>query len=160
MARSLELGVSELFRDAVMESTTLELRTKDDWSRFREIQNDVTQREQEIRTRFESDRRDLIAKAREELLRRAGSLTHEHPTPFGTGTDKFDKTQITKQAERMVDQGHQSDLLKLREAEAEAYSTLRDSIRGRENVRGQSREAFARAVDRRSGEDRRGPARE
>jgi len=157
MVSDLEVGMATMFRDATMQNTTLELRTQADWDRFTGIQKNARQKEQDEKTSLQRDKPQLLAEARQALIDKAGSLTHEHPTP--SGTDRFNKSDIDRQAGIKIENVHQARLLGIKQDEAEAYSTLKEDIRAREGVRGNSREAYTQAIDRRSGPDRRQPQR-
>ena len=102
---------------------------------------------------FERDRPQLLAKAKAQIIAKAGSKTHEHPTPFGI--DRFNKSNIDAEAAQQIERAHQGRLLKIREDEAQGYSELKQDIRAREGVRDMARDAFARSTDRR----RAGPSR-
>lgn len=153
MAKDLKLSITEMFSEALSNNVGLELKTQQDWDAFQTIRNDAqTLADVEVAT-FTRDRPTLLNKAREEIMRDAGALKHDHPSPFGT--DKFDKSRINAEAARRVDGAHQSRLTKIREDEIGKYTDLSDSIRARGQEKGRSREAFNRATDRRTGAERR-----
>tara|TARA_R110002073_G_scaffold19509_4_gene71234 strand:+ start:22548 stop:23003 length:456 start_codon:yes stop_codon:yes gene_type:complete len=147
-----------MFRDATRESIIPELRSQQDWDRYKLIDQDARKRTKDEVDGFERDRPARLAVARKALIDKAGSFTLEHPAPFGS--DKFDKTAIERQAVTNVFNDHQSTLLRIKTDEADAYRALKDDIHARENIRGVARDTFARATDRRTGEDRRMPTRD
>ncbi len=162
MLIELELQMAETFRDAVAESIVLELRSDADWTRFKEIKQTAIKNRRKELTNFKRDKPDLLAEARKKLIDKAGSLTLEHPTPMGR--DRFAKEAIDRQANRTVENTHQTRLLGITETETKAYETLESDIHTREGLEQRLTRAFARATDRRSepdrrtGQDRRGPA--
>lgn len=158
MSSDIELGVTAMFRDAIRESIVPELRSQDDWDRFKAIDLEAKRRTKDQVDGFERDRPERLAAARKEIIDKAGSLTLEHPTPFGT--DKFDKTAIERQAVTKIFNDHHAALLAIKTEETDAYGALRDDIHARENTRGLARDTFTRATDRRTGEDRRMPTRD
>ncbi len=155
---TLELDVATMFRDATQQSIILELRTPEDWDRFKEIRNNAARLEKEETEVFANDKPRLLAEATKKLIDKAGSLTHTHPAPVGT--DGFGKSKIARQAEVMVENDHIGRVLKIRNTAAEQYTELGDDIRTREQSRGMARKEFSRVKDRRGGEDRRLPSRD
>jgi len=155
MPSEIEIAIADMFSDATRQSMVTELRTQDDWDRFKTIDETARQRTRDEIDGFERDRPLRLAAARNDIIDKAGSLTFEHPTPFGT--DKFDKDEIERQAVARVFNEHQSNLMGIKVDEVEAYDGLRAEIHVREGVMDQARDAFARSTDRRNGEDRRMP---
>ena len=158
MSKDLDLSLAEMFRDATMQSVMIELRTPEDWDRFNSIKKAMESRENDEFDRFDSERPDLLSKAREKLLREAGEFTHDYPPPFGM--DRFDKTILEDRALALIEHDHEGRLLQIKTEETDAYNALRDDIHARENTRSVARDNFTRATDRRSGEDRRMPTRD
>ncbi|WP_386627518.1 hypothetical protein [Sulfitobacter geojensis] len=158
MTSDITLGMAEMFRDANRESVTLELRTPQDWDRFNKIKDMAKQHEREETEFFQREKPLLLAEARKELIDKAGSLTLEHPSPFGT--DRFNKDTIERQAHMQVGNDHQARLLGIKARESDGYAELREDIQAREGLRDHAREAFARSTDRRDGQDRRMPSRD
>lgn len=152
MEKSLEHSVTELFRDALADNIVRELRTQPDWEAYHAIKKTAQDHEDQEMAEFERDRPTLLSEAREEIMRDAGALNLEHPTPFGN--DKFDKSRINTEAARRVDGAHHARLTKIREDEIAQYTDLSESIRARDQEKGRAREALNRATERRSGEDR------
>ena len=157
MEQTLELDVATMFRDATMQSVVLELRTPADWDHFNEVDQTAKQREMDEVQDYTNNKDQRLTDARKELIDKAGALTHEHPTPFGT--DRFNKSDIDRQAKIKVENDHQTCLLGILQDEAEAYSELTGDIRAREGLRDHARDDFNITTDRRDGADRRMPTR-
>lgn len=153
MTSDIELGVATMFRDAMQQNAIPELRKPEDWEQYNKLRDMAAERERNAAERFERDKPKLLAEARKEIIERAGAKTFEHPTPFST--DRFSKSEIDRQARHKVEMDHQAEILRLRTEEAESYHDLKHEIYAREDVRDHARDAFARATDRRTGEDRR-----
>lgn len=147
MPSDIERSMAEMFRDAAMQSVTLELRTPQDWKRFNEIKDNAKQHAQEEDEYLQREKPLLLAAARKELIDKAGSLTLEHPSPFGT--DRFNKDTIERQADLQVENDHQARLLGIKSRETDGYLDLDQDIQAREGVRDHARDAFARSTDRR-----------
>lgn len=158
MENDLELGIATMFSDATMQSVVPELRKPEDWGRFNEVIDTAKKDEQDEVDSFRDDKEQRRTDARKNLIDKAGSLTFEHPTPFGT--DSFDKSAIDGQVEIKVENDHQAVLLGIVERRTEGFAELKQDIHAREGVRDQARDAFARTTDRRGGEERRMPSRD
>ena len=155
MEFDIELGVATMFRDATMQSIIPELRTEADWESFNKIKDTAKQRTKDEVDNFDRDKPELLIKARQDLNDKAGSLTFEHPTPFGA-----DKFATEGQAAVKITNDHQARLLGIKSEETEGYDELKQEIHAREGVRDHARDAFARTTDRRKGEERRMPSRD
>jgi len=155
MEFDIELGVATMFRDATMQNIVPELRTEADWDSFNEIKDTAKQRTKDEVDGFDRDKPELLIKACKDLNDKAGSLTLEHPTPFGT-----DKFVNERQAVVKITNDHQARLLAIKSEETEGYDQLKQDIHAREGVRDHARDAFARTTDRRAGEERRMPTRD
>ena len=155
MEFDIELGVATMFRDATMQNIIPELRTEADWDNFNEIKDTAKQLTKKEVDDFDRDKPELLIKARQDLNDKAGSLTFEHPTPFGT-----DKFATERQAAVNITNDHQARLLGIKFRETESYEDLKQEIHIREGVRDQARDVFARTTDRRAGEERRMPTRQ
>lgn len=153
MSTEIELGVATMFRDAISQSVALELRTPADWEHYDLIKTRAKMQTKDEVDRFKTDRSDLLAAARKEIIDRAGAKTFEHPTPFGT--DKFDKSAIDRQAVAKIFNDHEAALLKIKTEEAESYQSLRHEIIERESVHDRVNNAFDRATDQRTPERKR-----
>lgn len=158
MASEIELGMAKMFSKAVQESAVRELRTPGDWEAFNEIGRETKRQIDGEMAQFNQNREALIAEQKKALIDEAGSRRLEHPTPFGT--DRFNPKTIGREAERRVENGHQSRLLKIHENAATKYTDLADKIRAREQVRGRAHQDFEHATDRRQNNTRSGPMRD
>lgn len=158
MSSEIEFSVASMFRDTVRQSMVLEMRKPADWERYRAIEAEFRERTRAEVDHFETNRTELLAAARKEIIDKAGSMTFEHPTPFGT--DRFNKDEIDRQAVTTIVNDHQRRLIGIREQECAAYDELRDDIHAREGMRDHARDNFSHATDRRRGGDRRMPQRD
>jgi len=143
MPSEIEISIAEMFSNATRQNMVTELRTQDDWDQFKAIDETARQRTRDEIDGYERDRPLRLAAARKDIIDEAGSLTFEHPTPFGT--NKFDKDEIERQAVARVFNDHQSTLMGIKADEVEAYDTLCADIHVREDVRDFARDAFERA---------------
>ena len=157
MEANLELSVATMFRDANLRSVVPELRTEAGWERFNEIKKAAQMRTSDEHRRFEAEFPERLAKAREDIINKAGAAELHHPAPLAT--DRFDKSAIDRQAWRNVEMDHQNRLIAIKTEETDALTDLRYAIRNREGLRDRARDEFNQRVDRRLGSDRRQPGR-
>lgn len=155
MPTEVQISMTKMFRDAVRQSTTLELRRPQDWDAFHEIEVKARKLEKAELADFQNNRDQLVTAEKKRLIDQAGALKHDHPTPMGT--DRFNPSDIARNAERNVKLAHESRLIRIREDEAQAYLDLADTIRAREGMQDRARQDFTRSTDRRTCQDRRGP---
>ncbi|MDJ0826435.1 MAG: hypothetical protein QNJ16_13095 [Rhodobacter sp.] len=157
MSFATERAMQEMYCGAIKEKTIRMLQHDVDWRRFRANSERAIARTAEENESYKTDYVLRVGKAREELLRKAGSLTHEHPTPVGT--DRFDGDRINRLAQTKVRDDHERTLLAILNDEITGYEDIEESIRAREHFRGGPTKEFKRTTDRRSGRDRRMPER-
>lgn len=100
----------------------------------------------EYQTRVEAERKRLIDKAGEK------NKSYQHR---GMGADKFDGDAITRQAERNVRQDHERMLARLDQQETEIVDGILERAGHRKEQHENPKRHFQKAVDRRSGQDRR-----
>lgn len=159
MSFDADTAMQNMYRDALMEQTVRKLQTDPDWRRFRAITDAAQRQTVEENESYKADYALRVDKARQDLIRKAGAKTFDHPTPYGT--DRFNKDQINRQAQKNVRHEHERKLHSIREAEVSGYEALGEDIRSRGRLKDHAHDDFARAVDRRAGQDRRmsGPER-
>lgn len=75
--------------------------------------------------------------------------------PIGQQDDLFDRAALLKQADTNVRNRHEQRLAKITQREEQGIETLLQRSSRENQLTGQSKDAFARAADRRSGEERR-----
>lgn len=76
-------------------------------------------------------------------------------TPIHAQEDIFDKTALLKQADTNVRNRHEQRIAGIQQYEERGIETLLQRSTRENQLTGQSKDAFARAADRRSGEERR-----
>ena len=159
MSTNPDLAMQELYRDALKETTIRQLTKDRDWTVFRAISETAAKHEQIEKEGYQRNYSARVDKVRQELIRKAGSKTHEHPTPYGT--DRFNKGQIDRDAQRIIRHEHARKLATILSVETNGYEALCERIRERDKVMDRARNDFTRAVDRRNGHVRRdtGPSR-
>ncbi|MEM9699404.1 MAG: hypothetical protein AAF943_11500 [Pseudomonadota bacterium] len=159
MSNEIQLCMAAMFRDATFQDVVKELQTPSDWKRLNEICETAQKAEDAEIQDYQRTKSDRIAKALENLIDKAGSASLEHPTPFGM--DRFNRASNERRAAQLVENEHQAALIGILENQTAQFDELKADIFAREHRRDHARDAFFRATDRRTGEDRRmtGPSR-
>ena len=97
--------------------------------------------------------------ARRQIINEAGAKTKDL-VDQRYGQDLFSASDILRQAQREVRHEHEQLIARLQHEESTALEALMVDALRCNNIRGKPRQAFKRATDRRSGQDRReGPGR-
>ena len=158
MSYDADMAMQEMYRDALMEQTVRHLQTDSDWRRFRAISGEAKKQRDQENQSYKDDYGLRVSKKIEELQRKAGSKTYEHPTP--AGVDQFAPGRLHREAQRLVRHEHRQRLYAILNDEVAGYEALSEDIRARDRVRNHARDEFTRVVDRRNGPDRRMPSRD
>ncbi len=111
------------------------------------------QRKLEIQS-FHNEYRTRVEVERKRLIDQAGEKNRNFQHRW-FGSDKFDKTAITRQAQRNVRHHHESTLARLDKQETEVVDGMLKRAGHREALREKPKHDFEKAVDRRQGKDRR-----
>jgi len=158
MSYDADMAMQEMYRDALMEQTVRHLQTDSDWRRLRAISDTAKKHRDQENQGFKDDYGLRLSKKIEELQRKAGSKTYEHPTP--AGVDQFASGRLNREAQRIVRHEHRQRLYAILNDEVAGYEALSEDIRTRGREKGRARDDFTRTVDRRTGQDRRMPSRD
>lgn len=153
MSGNTEIAMQELYRDSLKEKTVRILSKDSDWTVFRAIQENAAKHLKEERESYRSDYAGRVDNVRRELIKKAGSKTFEHPTPFGV--DKFNPDRINREAQRIVRNRHAQKMATILNVETSGYEALCERIQTRDQVKDLARDEFKRSVDRRTGQERR-----
>ncbi|WP_171173684.1 hypothetical protein [Ruegeria sp. HKCCD8929] len=159
MSYDADHAMQQMHLEAVKEQTIRLLQTDADWKRFRSNLTSAQKQIDDEKQSYKDEYAQRVSKAYQELQRKAGAKTYDYPTPFGT--DRFNKDRNQQQAHKMARHEHAQRLYRIREAEIAGYESLGEDIRTRGRLKDHAHDDFARAVDRRDGQDRRvsGPER-
>lgn len=101
---------------------------------------------QEYRTRVEIRTKELID------MKAKKTLDHVHPRGI---SDRFNPSDLRRQAERDVRHDHEKHVARLRNQRAHDLKVLLEKAKREQAVKGKVKDGFNRATDRRAGEDRR-----
>lgn len=141
-------GLASLRREAMAK-----LNGKD-WEDYRKIKTEI-----DLGRRFEKRDYQLTYKTRVEaerkrLIDQAGAKDRGFK-PFWSRNDQFDAATTLRQADRNVRHDHQQRMARYDAHEIKASEALIARADARNALRDKPRQDFARAVDRRDGEERR-----
>lgn len=142
-------------------SKLLELRKEaarmlnnDEWTAYKEVSSKLDSERRYTRRTFELEYADRVSEAQWRLIHKAGSVKRQL-VDRRFGSDAFNKHQINRQAQLEVRSAHKRDMARIDDRECDALSTMLDSAKARVQAREKPIKDFQKAVDRRSGEDRR-----
>lgn len=142
-----------LFQKASVNFVGNVLKSDADHAEFTAINQNSAERQDELIRRYYEEYDVRVDLARKRLYDEAAQFSLDHPPPPGGDTNRAG--EIDREAHRQVREQHDADL---RQARDEAQRVLEDFL-NRAYQRGQTKEpateAFLRATNRRSGQDRR-----
>lgn len=161
MEKSIGEQLNEMLHNASLSYTRNVLRTKQDLDDLDEINRRAEEKQAGLNKAYHADYGKRFEMAHGELLRKAAQFNFNHPPPPGGDSDRA--AFLKQEAHRQVRTAHEVELIRVREEAQQALESLLDRANRRDQVRNMAREAFLRASDRRSGDDRRirrnGPSR-
>lgn len=137
---TFSVRLSELRREARIVSTGSEAEALDD------IRRAYAAMREEEKQRFRSEFTTRTEAETKRLIDEAGSMTWEH-TPGWSGRDRFDKTQIARQADRNVRQHHEHTLRRIDRGETEALETLIGRATEDRRIKRLAKDDFTRTVE-------------
>ncbi len=154
----------ELKRTFGLASLRLEASKKlngEEWKKFQAITKKHAGIKRAEQRNFELEYDTRFEVSRKRLINKAGSKTRKFNHPWARN-DVFDETAIKRQAKRQVKAEHQKLMSHLENKELKEVQSLMDTCEHRHQTREKPLKDFARATDRRQGDDRRrtdkGPA--
>lgn len=127
--------------------------TGEDWQEYQRITERHQQTRQALEKDFEIDQPDRVARETRRLINEAGSRTLELKHK-GYGADRFNRQEIHRRAHNRVLDAHRRDLDSVDQKETQDLQRLVSRAEARQQDP-TSKQDFNRAVDRRSGQDRR-----
>ena len=142
-------------------SELLELRKKaaqvlnnDEWKTYKKTVEKLDGDRRYTKRAFELEYADRVSEARRRLINKAGSVKRRL-VDKRFGSDPFGKHEINRQAQLEVRAAHQQDMARIDQRECDAIRPMLENVQERVQAREKPIKDFQKAVDRRSGEDRR-----
>lgn len=141
-------GKATLEREAARNLTGIE------WKQFRQIKQKYDDQRKFENRAYELEYKTRVEVIRKRLINKAGEKNRDFKHRW-FGSDGFDKSALTRQAQRQVRGEHRSFLDHLEKKEMAEIDGLLDGAGHRQKQREKPKNDFARAADRRDGQDRR-----
>lgn len=142
-------------------SKLLELRKEaarvlnnDEWAAFKKTSKNLDDERRYTKRTFELEYADRVSKTERHLIHKAGSVKRRL-VDRRFGSDPFGKQEINRQAQLEVRSAYKQDMARIDDRECDAIRTMLDGAKARVEAREKPIKDFQKAVDRRSGEDRR-----
>ena len=130
-------------------------RQREQATRLMDRCESVRQRETEL---YNKNYLTRVEVARRRIIHQAGAKVREFNHPWAY-RDRFSTADTLRQAQRDIQFTHERRIAKIDEIETRGLEDLMQRSMRQNLLRGKSRVAFAKATNRRSGLDRRGPSR-
>lgn len=127
---------------------------KEEWDKYRRVSKNFADKRRYTERAFALDYTSRIDQARQRLIDEAGSIKR-HFVPKFIGADNFDKSDINRRAQNHVRDAHAKDMARIDIQESKELRSMLESSDSRTQQREKPRKDFQKAVDRRSGPDRR-----
>lgn len=127
---------------------------KEEWVKYRSVSKNFADKRRYTERAFELDYPSRFDQARQRLIAEAGSIKRNFVPKF-IGADNFDKTEINRCAQKHVRDVHAKDMARIDIEEGTELRSMLESSESRMQQREKPKKDFQKAVDRRSGPDRR-----
>lgn len=158
MADDLKQEIRALFDNAALRNQATKSFSGEDWAAYRKLQENHSAQVRLQERRFELEYQTRLELARQRIIDQGGAreknLVHRW-----FGSDKFNAAAIDRQAHREIHRAHEGLLARMDSENEAAIEKLFRTSGDRQSIRDQVIIDFAKATDRRSGPDRRGPSR-
>jgi len=121
---------------------------------YRKIASEFDAQRRDVRRSFEAEYSSRVSEERRQLINKAGSIKRELVPRF-LGSDGFNKDAINRQAQMTVRSAKKRDLARIDQSEAASIRSMLERSQARSTLREKPTNDFLKAVDRRSGQERR-----
>ncbi|MEQ1954475.1 hypothetical protein [Mesorhizobium sp. CN2-181] len=153
MSDTIEQQLDEMLHKASVSFVRNMLRTDADLAEFKAIDEDVSGKQEQMNLLYTEEYYTRVDEVRKRLYDEAAQANLDHPAPPGGGNDRVGF--IETEAHRRVRQAHANDMQGVRDEGQQAFEDLLGRAQRRNQTKGMAVDAFLRASERRSGEDRR-----
>jgi hypothetical protein len=155
---SLTDEVKDLFKPR---SELLELRKEaarilnnDEWAAYKKESAKLDGKRRYTKRTLELEYADRVSQAQRRIINKAGSVKRRL-VDRRFGLDQFNKHETNRQAQLEVRAAHQQDMARIDQRECDILRGMIENAKERVQAREKPIKDFQKAVDRRSGEDRR-----
>lgn len=154
MSPSMSQSIRETFHIHALRHEAKILLTGRQWDQHNKL-SERCQKASDKETNLLNERFEArMTQEYKKLLNERTSVTKRHKPNFAQD-DLFDRTTLLKQADTNVRNRHERRLAFIEQYETQRTEALLQRSSRENQITGQSKDAFARAADRRSGEERR-----
>ena len=154
MSLSIHQELKQTFHLAALRKEANTFLTGRQWSQYQRLKdrcNGARTQEQKL---FKERYHSRIDQECRKILR-DNTAKNRHLKPIGQQDDLFDRAALLKQADTNVRKRHEQRLARITQIEEQGIESLLQSSLRANQFTNQSKDAFTRAADRRSGEERR-----
>lgn len=153
MSKMITQQLEEVFQTAALNHVRKRLNSPRDLEEHSDIQRRATEKRDELTARFHDEYDARVDAVRQQLYDETAQVTFQHPAPSGASTT--DNDTITLEAHQRVRRAHEADLQGIVDQALRETEDLLERAERRNQIAGVSKEDFANAGERRSGQDRR-----
>jgi hypothetical protein len=153
MTETITQQLNEVFLKASLSYVRKVLTSIDDFEKLSEITQNAEESRNDLTRRYNEEYESRVDAERQRLHHQAAQVKLDHPAPRGAPIT--DKDTIILQAHEQVRLAHETDLRGVADDEQRQIEDLLERAHQRNQTQGVATDAFLRAGDRRSGQDRR-----
>lgn len=154
MTSSITKTLRNEFENAALNHVAKKHLRGNEWKAFQELTETFEKKRQQEKSAYRDEYGERVRRTEKYLIDKAGEKKRDFKHRW-FGQDKFSRSAIQGQAQKIVRQQHRVHLEALNEQERESKDAFLTRIDRREHLREKMKQDFAQAVDRRSGMDRR-----
>ena len=131
MTLSPENSLRDVFASAVRQHLQRNLRTGEDWDRFKAIQRETDARLMTEQAAHKRDFSQRMAEAKEIILREESGVRLDHPVPSWTA-NRSSMDALDRKAGERVQHDHERRIAAIKKDELNAFRDLTAEIRARD----------------------------
>lgn len=154
METTIAQELHRIFDIATLRKEARAIKSSRQWSQAAEITRRCDNARAQERVLYADRYESRVELVRRRLIDEAGRKGFDL-RPRWAGNDRFDAAGTLRQAQREVRDAHYNRIARIDEIERRELKSFMVDCMRQNNLRGKPREDFGRAVDRRSGGDRR-----
>jgi len=154
MRPSITQDLKQTFHLHALRHEAKHLLTERQWDQYQQLTNRCERARDQEQKLFNERFHGRVDQECRKILKDNAAKTRDFK-PVGQQDDLFDRASLLKQADRNVRNRHEQRLAKITRTEERGIETLLQRSSRQNQLTGQSKDAFTRAAERRSGNERR-----
>jgi len=154
MSLSIHQELKQTFHLAALRKEANTFLTGRQWSQYQGLKDRCDVARTQEQKLFKERYHNRVDQECRKILR-DNAAKNRHLKPIGQQDDLFDRASLLKQADTNVRNRHHQRLARITQVEERGIQALLQRSSRANQLTGQSKDAFARSADRRSGEERR-----